>query len=327
VVYTIRAVEWFARLRGATLDLGVISPPVVLGMYAALFALTLAGARIKKAAAWLKPGLALAIFGVIAVLIWREALAAPDSRLHLTLLDTNTNLLSGDAVLIQTPSGHNLLVNGGPSATRLSEALGRRLPLSDRQLDFLLVTDPVEGQVAALPRIIERFPPANVLWAGQPDASPEALFLQQALLDAHIPITPAETGQVLQLGQGAELRVLTAGERGAVFLLGWGNFRALLPVGANFEDLEALGYGKQIGPVTALLLADGGYAPSNPTEWIAALRPQVVLLSVAAGNREGLPSPETLQTIQGYTLLRTDRNGWIELTTDGEMMWVEVEKK
>ena len=327
VVYTIRAVEWFARLRGATLDLGVISPPVVLGMYAALFALTFAGARIKKAAAWLKPGLALAIFGVIAVLIWREALAAPDNRLHLTLLDTNTNLLSGDAVLIQTPSGHNLLVNGGPSATQLSEALGRRLPLSDRRLDFLLVANPVEGQIAALPRIVERFPPAHVLWAGQLDASPEALFLQQALLDAHIPITPAETGQILQLGQGAELRVLSAGERGALFLLAWQNFRALLPVGVNFEDLEALGYGKQIGPVTALLLADGGYAPANPPEWIANLRPQVVLLSVAALNREGLPSPETLQTIQGYTLLRTDRNGWIELTTDGEMMWVEVEKK
>jgi len=259
------------------------------------------------------------------VLIWREALAATDGRLHLTLLDTNTNLLSGEAILIQTPSGRELLVNGGPSATRLSEALGRRLPLSNRRLDFLLVANPVEGQVAALPRIVERFPPANVLWAGQPDASPQARSLQLALVDAHIPITPAETGQVLQLGQGAELRLVSAGERGALFLLAWGNFRALLPVGVNFDQLEALGYGKQIGPVTALLLADQGYAPANPPQWIANLRPQVVLLSVAAGNREGLPSPETLQALQGYTLLRTDRNGWIELTTDGEQMWMEVE--
>jgi competence protein ComEC len=325
VVYTIRAVEWFAGLRGATLDLGAISAPAVIAMYAALFALTFAGARIKQAAAWVKPGLALAIFGVIAVLVWREALAAPDNRLHLTLLDTNTDLLSGDAILIQTPSGRELLVNGGPSATRLSDALGRRLPLSDRRLDFLLVADPVKGQVAALPRIIERFPPANVLWAGQPDASPESISLQQALIDAHISITPAGTGQVLQLGQGAELRVLAAGERGAVFLLAWGNFRALLPLGVNFDDLEALGYGRQIGPVTALLLADSGYAPSNPPEWIANLRPQVVLLSVAPENREGLPSPETLESVQDYTLLRTDQNGWIELTTDGEQLWVEVE--
>jgi len=34
-----------------------------------------------------------------------------------------------------------------------------------------------------------------------------------------------------------------------------------------------------------------------------------------------------LEAIKGYTLLRTDRNGWIELTTDGEQMWVEVERR
>jgi len=28
--------------------------------------------------------------------------------------------------------------------------------------------------------------------------------------------------------------------------------------------------------------------------------------------------------LQGYNLLRTDRNGWIELATDGEQLWVEV---
>jgi hypothetical protein len=53
----------------------------------------------------------------------------------------------------------------------------------------------------------------------------------------------------------------------------------------------------------------------------------VVLLSVAAGDREGRPNPETLEAVEGYNLLRTDRNGWIELTTDGEQMWVEVERK
>jgi competence protein ComEC len=85
-VYTIRAVEWFAGLRGATLDLGTISAPAVIALYGVLFALTFGAARIKKAAAGLKPGLALAIFAVVTVLVWREALAAPDGRLHLTLL-------------------------------------------------------------------------------------------------------------------------------------------------------------------------------------------------------------------------------------------------
>jgi beta-lactamase superfamily II metal-dependent hydrolase len=123
------------------------------------------------------------------------------------------------------------------------------------------------------------------------------------------------------------LTVLLAGERGAVFLLEWDDFRALLPVGVTFEDLDALDYGRRIGPVSALLLADQGYAPSNPPEWIAALHPQVLLLSVAGGDQDGRPDRETLEAAQGYTLLRTDQNGWIELTTNGEQLWVEVERR
>jgi len=53
----------------------------------------------------------------------------------------------------------------------------------------------------------------------------------------------------------------------------------------------------------------------------------VVLISVFPADKEGLLSPETLDLLQGYTVLRTDRNGWIELTTDGEQMWVEVENR
>ena len=64
---------------------------------------------------------------------------------------------------------------------------------------------------------------------------------------------------------------------------------------------------------------------SLPSAWIEKLAPEIVLLSVAAGDLDGFPSPETVAAVDGYSLLRTDRNGWIELSTDGEQMWVEVE--
>ena len=50
-----------------------------------------------------------------------------------------------------------------------------------------------------------------------------------------------------------------------------------------------------------------------------------LLLSAAA--EDAAPGPQVLETLQGYNLLRTDRNGWIELVTDGEQLWVEVEKR
>ena len=327
IAFTIRAVEWFATFPSGSFSLGSVSLVVVLTIYLLILALTVWKARFREKLLSLGPVTALAALGVVTVFVWRVAFSAPDGRLHVTILDVSTGALSGDGILIRTPSGRNLLIDGGPSATRLSDALGRRLPPTDRGLDWLVVAAPGDGQTLALPQVLDRFHPANVLWAGPTHGTYGARELQAALVRAGISPGKAMPGQSLDLGDGAVLRVLTIGERGATLLLEWDRFRLLLPLGMNLDDLEALEYGKSIGNVSALLLADSGYAPINPPEWIGNLRPQVVLLSVSAADKEGLPSPETLELLQGYTVLRTDRNGWIELTTDGEQMWVEVEKK
>jgi competence protein ComEC len=323
--YTVRAVELLARLPGGNLALAPVGLLVVALGYALLFATTWAAVRRPTWIAALKPAglLVLAAVAALTIWVWRSALAAPDGRLHLVLLDVG----SGDAVLVQTPGGRSLLVDGGPSARALSDALGRRLPPGRRQLDWLVVAATGEEQLGALPDTLERFPPHNVLWAGPPSGSAPARALQKLFIGSGITPLPAQTGQALDLGSGARLRVLAAGKRGAVLLLEWEGFHALLPIGQDFDTLEALQADPLLVPVEALLLAEGGQGPLNPPEWIAKLQPQVVLLSVGAGNWQGRPDLQALEAVSGYTLLRTDRNGWIHLSTDGQQMWVEVERK
>jgi len=329
VVYTIRMVEFLGRIPGGVLALGRVALFWIFLFYLALFAVTFAANRLplerwRSILRTIRPSAALFGLAAVASLVWRLVLSAPDGRLHVTVLNVSSASLSGDALLIQTPSGRNLLVGGGPSTSALSDALGRRLPLNQRQLDFLIIANPAEEHIASLSDLLERFPPAQVLWAGPTQASSSARYLQSTLSEAGIVPIAAQSGQTLDLGQGATLRVLSANARGAVLLLEWKSFRLLLPMGVDAEALEVLQL--ESAPVTALLLAEGGYAPLNPPAWIASLRPQVVLLSVAPGDRQSLPSPETLDAVKGYTLLRTDRNGWIDITTDGEHMWVEVER-
>jgi competence protein ComEC len=327
IAFTIRVVEGFAALPGMSIPLGSVSLVVVIGIYLLILALTVWKAGFHAKLLALGPATFLVLFGLGTALVWREAFAAPDGRLHVTILDVSARGDSGDGILIRSPSGRNLLIDGGPSTTRLSDALGRRVPPTHRSLDWLVIAAPGDEQTLALPQVLDRFRPANVLWAGPTHGTTGARNLQAALAQAGISLVTAAPGQALDLGGGAVLRVLTVGKRGACLLIEWDRFRLLLPLGVNLDDLENLEYGNAIGNVSALLLADSGYAPINPAEWFANLRPQVVLVSVSAADREGLPSPETLDLLQGYTVLRTDRNGWIELSTDGEQMWVEVEKR
>ena len=327
-VYTTRMVEFFARLPHGVLILGDFSLFFVVLFYTALLAWTFAGERIKTTSAILFAKLKVSTFAllsalaVLTFLIWRTAVAAPDARLHLTFFDVG----SADAILIQTPTGRFVLVNGGPSPARLSDGLGRRLSPFDRRLDYLVLGSTQENQVGALPRTLERYPPRAALWAGKAESSYSASQIDKWLTDNDIPVTRAETGYTLDLGNGARLRILATGSRGAIFLVEWRSFRALLPIGLNFETLGELGYGQSVGAVTVLLLAESGYAPVNPPDLIYNLSPRVIILSVATGDPNGLPAPETLSATQEFNLLRTDQNGWIQITTDGNQIWVETEK-
>lgn len=326
--FTIRLVELFHQLPNGVLILGDLSIWFVILFYVVLFVWTLARHRVRQLFYGEQPELptvpaitiatALAVFVMV---IWRAVFTVPDGNLHITFLDVG----SADAVLIQTPSGRHILVNGGPSASMLSDGLGRRLPPFDRRLDWLIVASTQENQLSGLPRVVERTPPSQVLWAGNVEASFSARSLDERFVNERIPVTKAEIDSELDLGGGAFLRFLNVNARGAVLLLEWKDFRALFPIGMDFSFQEETNFGKKINGTSLLLIADSGYAPINPPEWFANLNPQLIILSVAAGDPDGLPHEGTLEAIEDYPLLRTDYNGWIEVTTDGTEMWVEAE--
>jgi len=321
--YTIRAVELFDRFPGGVLVLDNFPFWYIILFYAILLGITFFGDRMKRLRALITPAVILSALGILVIVVWQAVAMLPDGNLHLTFLDVG----SANAILIQTPSGRAVLVNGGPSTTQLSDALGRRISPFHRRLDYLVVASLQEEQLAALPRTLEHYPPEAALWAGNMAASYASRQLDDFLSDNNIPITRAAAGYTLDLGSGAVLQIVDASPRGAILLLEWGGFRALLPIGMDFDSLESFDYGEAIGPVTALLLADSGYAPVNPPEWIANLNPQVLILSVDAADPFGLPDDDTLEAAAPYTLLRTDLNGWIHLETDGEQLWIEAERK
>jgi len=326
--YTIRMVDLFGNMPGAAIS---VNFPFwgVIAWYAVLLGLTFGREPLKEFFQALKKRnptfpvwAVLGALTILAVLVWRAVLSLPDGKLHITFL----NVGASDAILIQTPSGDNLLINGGESLSDLSSQIGQRLPLFNRKLDWLIVASTQENQVAALPRLMERYPPKQALWAGNVEASYEARALNEWLTSHRVRVTRAEQDQVLDLGNGATLTVSAVDELGAVLLIEYGGFRALLPVGMSFDSQTELQADETLPSLTALLLADSGYAPLNSAGWIDFLKPQLAILSVSADSYNGLPDLETLEAVGKRTLLRTDINGWIEIASDGKSIWVEVER-
>ena len=301
----------------------------MIGFYILIFSITFGREELKKRvnarAGSMRTVTLTAILSFLfafTLMIWGAAATTGDGQLHITFLEAG----SADAILIQTPEGRNLLINGGESTSNLSDELGRRLPYFSRKLDWLIVASTQDEQLAALPRAVERYPADNILWSGNVQASFPAQALDKYFSEKGIPVSKAEEGQKLDFGNQAWVEVQAVGARGSVLLVHYKNFRALLPIGLSEGMLESLEYGNKINKVDVLLLADAGYPPSNPPDLIENLNPRLTVLSVAAGDPNGLPSQDVLNSLDGYSLLRTDRSGWISVTTDGETMSVETER-
>lgn len=268
------------------------------------------------------PSLLAGILVLGNILIWRGVLQAPDGFLHLSFLDVGT----GSAILLTAPEGERVLINGGPSSSALSSGMGRRVPIINRDLDLLLIASPLAEDIGALPVFVERYPPREVMWIGSPSPSRAADFLREMLQRLKVPVVEGRPGSSVEIGTETRIDIISRSDRGGLLLVSHRGFRALMPFGVSKDTIHALREGQDIGHVSVLLLADNGHAANNPEEWIQSLNPRLGIISVASDDRQGHPSPALLRRMTGYSLLRTDLHGWIEITTDGEQMWINVEK-
>ena len=77
-------------------------------------------------------------------------------------------------------------------------------------------------------------------------------------------------------------------------------------------------------------VAHHGSKTSTCWQFLAAVNPEVAVISVGANNPFGHPSPEVVERLVDRLgedkICRTDTNGTVELITDGGKLWVRTER-
>jgi competence protein ComEC len=349
VAYLVHVVRLLADLPFAAASVDGLTTSHALAYYAALAGVVWLTARrpakltLPAPPAWAsdllssfaRPLAALPTVGIAivlplaSVLVWMLILGSPGDRLSVTFLDVG----QGDAILIHSPAGHNILVDGGPSGEAITAALGRHLPFWDRHLHLVVLTHPDQDHLAGLVTVLERYDVDQVLAPALTDDSPTVRAWQEAIAERHIPQREAFAGQWIDLGGGARLSVvyppqepLPADEddNSLVLKVSLGEAAFLLTgdIGAEGEASLMSNHADLRAPV--LKVAHHGSAGSTSAAFLAAVEPLTAVISVGEDNRYGLPSPETLDRLGSRPVFRTDRNGDVEMSTDGERLWVRV---
>ncbi len=275
----------------------------------------------------------IAAGGVIAVLVWAAALTQPDGKLHVWFMDVG----QGHAVLIQTPHGAQVLVDGGPNPTRLRRAVGDALPFWDRSLDLVIVTQPKNAAISALPALLDRYDVSLAITNGQAADTDNYRALVDAWREHGVPVQTVTAGYRLQTGDGVLVEILSpqitpddetkVEDAGLVMRVSYQDASFLITPDLS-EDAEEmlLAAGWYVGS-TVLELPTRGSDKANSSEFLKAAQPQAAVVTVEAGNRSGLPDSaviERLQAVGDGPLYRTDRHGTVEMVTDGHTLWVHT---
>jgi competence protein ComEC len=82
----------------------------------------------------------------------------------------------------------------------------------------------------------------------------------------------------------------------------------------------------RVGRVDLLKVGHHGSRWASGDEWLDELRPTAAVVSVGRRNTYGHPSPEALARLRAHSVAvwRTDRDGDVDVSTDGSTMLVET---
>jgi competence protein ComEC len=287
--------------------------------------------RLRELAARWCPVAAACVGLWTAVEPWSLIGSGADGRLHVTTIDVG----QGDAVLVVGPDGHRLLVDTGGTTAESRFDVGDRVvgpALRARgvpRLDYLALThrDPDHAGVAHA--VLRDFGPAEV-WDGVP--------VPGNALMAHVRAMAAQRGaawRTLQRGDRLALgdvqvtvlhppppdweRVTVRNDDSLVLDVRFGDVSVLLTGDIGEETERTLLPLLRPAPLQILKVPHHGSATSSGAPFIAALSPRIVTIGVGRGNPYGHPVPAVVDRYlrAGAAIFRTDRDGQIDIVTDG----------
>lgn len=276
---------------------------------------------------------ALLLFGCgVVVLLWLLAAARSDGRLHVWWLAVG----EGSAVLIQTPHGAHILIDGGENPSQLQQALGDVLPFYKRHLDLVILSAPHDKLLGALPALLSRYSVGMVLHNGQRTGSPTFAALETVIRAAGIPTQVIGAGWHLQTSDGVLISALaphslpesaTRPDTAPLLLrIEYGTARFLLLAEAAPEAIGALLQTVDDLRAQVVQLPANGAANSNPPRWIDLVQPQIAVVVAEVGNANAQPAEVLIERL-GVPLFRTDQHGRLHLITDGERLEVRTARQ
>ncbi len=274
----------------------------------------------------------LSVFFLATYTVFDSITSTDEGALHVTFLDVG----QGDATLIESPSGAQVLVDGGADSRVLS-ALGGVMGFFDRDIDMIVATHPDQDHIGGLIDVLIRYDVKAVLMTENMNDTPVYDAFVRAVAEEGAAVYYARAGQTYDLGSGpagsTTLTILfpdydptnlesNTASIVARLMYGAGGYLLTGDSPSEIEEYLVHKLGSRLRS-DVLKVGHHGSRTSSSEAFVTAVQPTYAIVSAGKDNSYGHPHSEVIDRLilHGSTQKNTADLGSIFLESDGVSLW------
>ena len=245
---------------------------------------------------------------------------------------TFLNVGQGDAILIESPTRRQVLIDGGRDRAVLRE-LGTVMPWWDRSIDVVIATHPDADHVGGLFEVLARYEVHTIFQSGVQNDTPQTESLLSAVSRERSNGAEerlARRGQVIDIGDGAYIEILFRDRD----VSGLETNTASIVLRVVYGDTSFLLNGDSPQAIEEYLVhLDGGHLKSNVLKaghhgsdtssaisFVGYVSPDWVVFSRGCDNTYGHPHQEVVDLMARFEIQTKDTclDGPVGFVSDGK---------
>lgn len=238
----------------------------------------------------------------------------------------------GDAIYIEAPNGRQMVIDGGPKETLMSE-LPAVMPFGDKTIDVMMVTNPDLDHYSGFIPLLEQYDVATVVEPGTHNDFGMYATLEQKIRDEGAEHVLARSGQRIILDQEKNVyfeilfpdRNVSSWDSNDGSIVGrlvYGESSFLFTGDSTLLTEGIVLANNDISGINVLKVGHHGSKTSTGVPLLREASPEYAVISAGAGNRYGHPTKLVLDRLAsfGVKTLTTIDEGTIVFQTDGVLL-------
>ena len=278
----------------------------------------------------------VAFFGYIVYRVTNEVplglFKTHDGLLHVSYLDVG----QGDASFIESPSGMQVLIDGGRDTSVLTQ-LPKVMGYFDRTIDLIIATHPDMDHIGGLVHVLKRYDVKAVMMTDNVNDTPAYTAFLEAVKQESVPVLMARRGQTYDLGKGSEgsttlailfpdreMRDAESNTSSIVSRLSYGDADFLFTADSpQAIETYLVSLSDSVLQSEVLKVGHHGSRTSTAAAFAVAVRPAYAIISAGKDNPYGHPHKEVMDILKEYNVAtkNTADLGSIFLVSNGSQIW------